>query len=206
MIAQSIPLDIPDTPDARAVTLLANDVVSASGGTVLLSLDPAGDTEIKMRNSRMKLLKDETGLVCEVTKGLVQFTRDTAKRFRKGVSELCEVLAAKVRLDPDGTDFVVKARPTEASIFVMEGKVHVTNLSAGFAGDEKTVHAGQWLRARADEALPDPARFRPRNARTGGTECIYSNCTLTDKIPIPPPPVFTPGVLIPPPPNPPAQR
>ena len=180
--------DDPETPDKR--------------GILQFNLDLARLTEVIVRKGTVQLERmADQRLICHVT-GRVQFER---KRVRKRPAKSCDVLAGGVNFRHFNTKFLIDARGYETSLFVMDGSVEVSSVNPKFP-EKQMVHAGEWLVARKDEPIPEPKRYRRSDARSGSTECIYSNCKITDKVPIPPPPVFTPQVLIPPPPNPPGQR
>ena len=107
-----------------------------------------------------------------------------------------------------GTVVEVHAQAYESRVFVYEGKALVSSTDPGIM-ETQLLHAGEWVRSRKGEPIPPPQRFITGEVAagpgSGSTQCIHSNCKITDEVLIPPPPVFTPPALAPPPPNPPGR-
>ena len=194
-------LEVPEGGSAENIE--ENDVLTTRGGIIRLSLEIALQTEIKVRNGSLQLTRTDDELTCHVLKGTVQFAK---KRYKKGTAKLCTVLAGTTKEESEGTNFLVNIKGNKTSVFVIEGTVAVSSTEPEFQEEDPVlVHTGEWLRAEKGRSIPPPQRFRLSDAGSGSSECIYSNCKVTDNILIPRQPVFRP-VLLPPPLNPPSRR
>jgi hypothetical protein len=176
------------------------DVLEAKDkGKIEVKLIPSGNIEIE--SGRMHLLDGpDGGPVARVEGGLVRV---------EGELDNYTVVTDLITTDPWGTIYEVIAEPRESRVFVYEGTVAVTSTNPRYA-EPVLVRAGEWVRAREGEPVSEPKVFILSKVRrgpgSGASECIYSNCKINDNVLIPERPVVTPGVLIPPPPNPPGRR
>ena len=161
-------------------------------------LSEGDDVPIEIRYGYMRLA-GESGLIeCQFKKGNFVI---------KGPPKPCKGSTPDIlRLDEQGTLYEVDVQATNSLVFVFEGSVAVYSTNPEYP-EPQLVHAGEWVRARKGEKIPKPQRFMwPPTPSSGSKECIYSNCKQTDNVLIPPPPVYTPWILTPPPdPNPPGQ-
>lgn len=190
----------PQEPIDGNILVHHTDVLEAKDkGKIEIKLIPSGNIEIE--SGRMHLLDDAGGAqIARVEGGLVRV---------EGALENYMVVTDLITTDPWGTIYEVLAEARESRVFVYEGTVTVRSKDPRFPEDV-VVRAGEWVRAREGEAVSDPqvfiiSDFRP-GPGSGASECIYSNCKIIDNVLIPEQPVYTPGVLIPPPPNPPGRR
>ena len=176
------------------------DVLEAKDdGKIEVKLIPSGQIDIE--SGRIHLLDDPGGApIARVEGGLVR------------VEEALEnytVVTDLITTEPWGTVYEVLAAARESRVFVYEGSVRVTSTDPRFP-EPVIVSAGEWVRAPKGEPISAPKVFILSRARvesgSGASECIYSNCKIIDDPRIPEPPVFTPGVLVPPPPSPPGRR
>jgi hypothetical protein len=187
------PLKISDEDDKPAVWL-GDKFIAPSGDYIALEL-PNVDTIIDMTGAVLTLSGTRTQPICEVSKGDFHFNgRSTEEVEEQGIEHGCCVKTASTMICPDGTDFYVQANGWEADIFVVEGNVSVQSNNPAFP------------EGRIVRPIPAPRSYRLPDARSGSSDCIYSNCKLTDRIPILSPPFPPPEPLIAPPFNPPGDR
>lgn len=176
------------------------DVLEAKDdGKIEVKLIPSGQIDIE--SGRIHLLDDPGGApIARVEGGLVR------------VEEALEnytVVTDLITTEPWGTVYEVLAAARESRVYVYEGSVRVTSTDPRFP-EPVVVSAGEWVRAHKGEPISEPKVFILSRARvdpgSGASECIYSNCKTIDDLRIPEPPIYTPGVLVPPPPTPPGRQ
>jgi hypothetical protein len=190
----------PQEPIDSNILVHHTDVLEAKDkGKIEVKLIPSGQIDIE--SGRMHLLDGPGGApVARVEGGLVRV---------EGTLENYTVVTDLITTDPWGTIYEVHADARESRVFVYEGVVNVTSTDPRFT-EPVPVRAGEWVRAREGEPVSAPQIFIISRARfdpgSGTAECIYSNCKIIPDPRIPEQPPYTPGVLIPPPPNPPGQR
>ena len=176
------------------------DILEAKDdGKIEVKLIPSGQIDIE--SGRIHLLDDPGGApIARVEGGLVRV---------EGALEEYTVVTDLITTEPWGTTYEVLAAARESRVFVYEGSVRVTSTDPRFP-EPVVVNAGEWVRAREGEPVSAPQVFILSRARvepgSGSSECIYSNCKIIDDPRIPEPPVYTPGVLVPPPPTPPGRQ
>lgn len=157
---------------------------------------------MSLTEGSLYLHEDKDARIAELSGGLVRV---------EGETEGYNVWTNLVVTNPFGTVFEVEARARESRVFVYDGMVSVSSRDPRFP-DPVVVLAGQWVRAREGEGVSEPQTFilagsgLDEELGSGGADCFDSDCTFVNKVPIPPPPVFTPDVKVPPPPNPPGRR
>lgn len=164
-------------------------------------------TSITMEHATLSFTQEADGdLMCKVT-GKVLYSRGRKVRFygrKKNRTDECNVLfAGRTAYRAHGTQYLLDARGKETSLFVMDGSVEVFRANKDHP-EKQMVYSGEWLVVHEDDEIPSPKRFRRLDVNTGSSDCIYSNCTINDKVPDLEP--RSPGVLLPPPPNPPGLR
>lgn len=190
----------PQEPIEGNVDVHHTDVLEAKDdGKIEVKLIPSGQIDIE--SGRIHLLDDPGGApVARVEGGLVRV---------EGSLENYTVVTDLITTEPWGTIYEVIAEARESRVYVYEGAVAVTSTDPRFA-EPVIVNAGEWVRAPEGEPVSKPRVFILGRARfdpgSGASDCIYSNCKIIDDPQIPEQPDYTPGVLIPPPPNPPGRR
>lgn len=184
-------------------TLTSHD--NQTGAQLQISLTPDGrrKTSIVMEHATLGLSEKDGQLMCYV-KGRVLYSRGRKVKFNrreKSAEDKCTVLfSGRTAYRAHGTQFMLDARGMETSLYVMDGAVEAFRDDVD-PPEKQMVFSGEWLLIREDEPIPSPKRFRRRDVSAGSSQCIYSDCTINDRVPIVEPP--TPGQLAPPPPNPP---
>lgn len=178
------------------------DVLEA-GDTGYITIKWLGSGELTIESGQVHLLDDEDGAPLARFKGEL------------GLVRVEDALPGYTLVTPHasfvdwGTTFEVLTEARESRVYVYEGIVAVTSTDPRFP-EVVLVQAGEWARAREGEPISAPKVFILSRARfdpgSGASDCVYSNCKVIDDPRIPEQPVYTPGVLIPPPPNPPGRR
>ena len=155
---------------------------------------------ITIKYGRLRLAGSSELTECEMLDGVGVF---------EGPPKPCNVVSKDFRLEENGTLYEVHVQAQDSRVFVYDGSVSVFSTNPAYP-QPQLVQAGEWVRARKGEPIPTPTKFvLPGFAAgpgSGSTECIYSNCKITDKVPISTTRIFTPQPLIPPPPNPPGRQ
>ncbi len=180
------------------------DLLTAYGekSWFLLDLDVLGSL-VMVTDGSLELVGTDAGLECRITGFVVfkdyEFTADDVQG-----SSLCSAWANPGIYDPNGTKYMIHAQGYQSSVFVFEGEVAVTRTEPEFQGlDPVIVHAGEWLLSREGMPIQKPQKFRRSDPGSGNSECIYSNCKITDDLrnpgepprrpPLPSPPLHPPG-------------
>jgi ferric-dicitrate binding protein FerR (iron transport regulator) len=183
-------------------SVLLDDILGSTQNTGLrISLaDNGGDVAVSFRNGSLALRGRDKLAEIEITEGVVLVEKKPPE-IRVTSKDIGDITTIE-------TLYEVHVQAQDSRVFVYEGKVLVSSADSPFPAEK--VGAGEWVRVRKGEKIDGPYQFfvgdLAAGPGSGSAECIYSNCKLTDKVPVPPPPVFTPQVLLPPPPNPPGQR
>jgi hypothetical protein len=178
--------------------------VAPEGGNITLNL-PNVNTIIEMEDASLELVGNAEKLVCKIYDGTVRFNGETKQELDEQEKETgCCVETPAGKACPFGTDFIVQSKGYETSVFVMQGVVSVTSNNPKFP--EQRVNAGEWVNFRKDMPIPPPQRYRPSDAGSGSSDCIYSNCKITDLVSLSGPWLPPPEVLAPPPFNPPGRK
>lgn len=161
-------------------------------------LSDSDNEPIEIRYGYMRLAGDAELIECQFKKGNFVI---------KGPPQPCIGSTPDIgKIEEQGTLYEIDVSASDSRVFVFEGAVAVYSTNPAYP-DPRMVHAGEWVRARKGQPIPQPQKFMwAPGPGSGSSECIYSDCSLINKVPIPPPPVFTPRILLPPPPNPPGQR
>lgn len=173
------------------------------GSKLTIQFKKRGGTEAPWleinRGGRVKLESINDAIVkCELDHG--SYTVN-------GPPQPCEPVTPDIgRIEDEHTRYEIDVQASSTRVFVHEGAVSVFSTNPDYP-EPRLVSAGEWVRARKGEEIPPPKRFTMAlGPGSGSSECIYSDCKLVNSLLIPARPVVTPGVLIPPPPNPPGRQ
>lgn len=182
-----------------------NDVFMVpDAGNITLNL-PSVHTVIEITRGKVEITGTPDDIVCEVHGADVHFIEPGKKEMEElGIKSCCSESNGK-SICPNGTEYMVQARGYETSVFVVEGEVSIVDELSG-EPTERTVRAGEWVNFRKGEVTPPPQRYRLSDARSGSSDCIYSNCKITDLVPPFGPWFPPPEILAPPPFNPPGRK
>ena len=182
-----------------------NDKFSAPESGKITLILPDVDTSIEMEDATLKIAGTKEKLICDLLDGEAKFNGKSRRELEEDEEQVgCCIRTNKKEACTGGTEFLVRANGYQSSLFVIEGKVQITSDNPEHS--QRWVREGEWVQFRRDGPIPPPQRYRLSDARSGSTDCIYSNCKLSELVLIPAPPFITPQILFPPPFNPPGRK
>ncbi len=201
------PLDIPIEQGVAETIRIDDTLIAGEDSYLKFSFRDVAAGNVLLDQGRLRLTGNVDDPVCELIDGTAVFRSEGSedRDFQTGDPVSCKFTTEAAGHTHEGTEFVLTARGHESSVFVMEGVVEVTSSDPEKFPGVQLVHAGEWLRARKGMPIPPPQRWKRSGPGSGSSNCITSNCRLTDEVPIPFPPVVTPQALPPPPFNPPGK-
>lgn len=191
------------TPVDKPDDVFLGDILGVDQRRSRLQIALAKSSErrpITIKYGRLRLAGISELTECEMLDGVGVFA---------GPPKPCNVVSKDFRLEENGTLYEVHVQAQDSRVFVYDGSVSVFSTNPAYP-QPQLVQAGEWVRARMGEPIPAPTKFMLQGVAagpgSGSTECIYSNCKITDEVPISMPPEFPPPALISPPPNPPGRQ